>query len=270
MASRRIPCSGTENKSELVTVLELDDVLRNPKSYSKDHVYESTNRLIKTINTNMAESRAVVVRGWNRDLPSDFTPESLRLHMGHLGQSAQWTDGITLARNRDITNPEVYHKTTSLEEFVSGIDRTDICGNWLDSKNIHPTAPFFATPIFDSTTAWNHTFRITCESKKKNYHVNHSESPETIRAANWSGPGWRLVTHPGFLTWPHFDCCGFSTYAVAEEGCKLWAVMRPRTAECQTEWNNVPDLYEKILETGPDGLYPCDMEVMVLERGDVM
>jgi|ERR1700722_1510746 hypothetical protein len=270
MASRKIVGSGTERKSELITVLELDEILRNPHAHSKEHVYESTTRLQKEIRSNMAESRSVVVRGWKRDMNSDFTPESLILHMGDLGQPAQWTDGVLIARNRDIDEDAPYHQTTSLQEFLSAIDRTDVCGNWLDSKNNHPTAPFFVTPILDSTTAWNHTFRIFCQKNKKENDISHTDTPETIRAANWSAAGFRLLTHPGALTWPHFDCCGFATYAVAEEGCKLWAVMRPRAAECQTEWKNVPDLYSKMLATGPDGVHPCDMEVMVLECGDVL
>jgi len=270
MASRLIPGYETENTSELVTFLELDEVLRNPKDHPTEQIYESTSRLASQIRSNMAESRAVVVRGWNRDLPSDFTHESLALHVGDLGQPAQWGDGMIIARNRDLPEPVSYHKTSSLEEFVSRIDLTDVCGNWLDGKNVHPTPPFFSIPILDSTMAWNHTFRILCESKQKNHTINHAQSPETVRAANWSAPGWRLVTHPGFLTWPHFDCCGFATYVVAEEGCKLWGVMRPRAEECNSEWKKVPELYQKIQVTGQDGRYPCDMEVIVLERGDVL
>lgn len=37
-------------------------------------------------------------------------------------------------------------------------------------------------------------------------------APTMIHSTTWSAQGWRLVTHPRFLTMPHHDCCGMNVH----------------------------------------------------------
>ena len=35
--------------------------------------------------------------------------------------------------------------------------------------------------------------------------------------------GWDIMTHGGFLMYPHHDACGLCTYVTVQSGMKIWA-----------------------------------------------
>ncbi|KAH7904348.1 hypothetical protein BJ138DRAFT_1119503 [Hygrophoropsis aurantiaca] len=229
--------SGTDafQVRDLVVELELDPALRNPAEHSIDDVHEAWSTLVDTIANHMAGYRSVVIRGWKKELPLCFDDVSIGLQMGDLGQRCEWIDGILMALARDDSADIAIHRRSSLKQFLDLTGDPTICGNFLDAKNVNPSPPQIITPLLDSTTAWNQTLymRLVAEKKKKKG-VSSTQSlveespPIAVRTSNWTSAGWRLVTHPGFVTFPHHDCCGMGTYVVGDVGCKIWAVMRPK------------------------------------------
>jgi hypothetical protein len=264
--------NNTCHVSDMVIVVELEDVLRNPDRYPTADVSVALQRLTEEVKTHMAHSKSVVVRGWRRDLRYDFSPLALQLHVGDLGQRAQWLEGFQFAKNRDRDEKDrdEYHKSTTLNEFIAEMANPDLCGNWLDSNNLHPNPPSFIPPLLDSTKAWNETYHLRFYSNGlKKYNITY-DGPAALRSSNWSSAGWRLITHPGFVTHPHHDCCGFGTYVVAEAGCKMWGVMRPKVERCGQPMRNLFTEFERMVDLIGGVGYDCDVVTVCLEENDVM
>ena len=38
---------------------------------------------------------------------------------------------------------------------------------------------------------------------------------------------WNLLTHPGFVTYPHKDANDLCTWIYAHQGVKVWGILRP-------------------------------------------
>jgi hypothetical protein len=54
----------------------------------------------------------------------------------------------------------------------------------------------------------------------------------------WRKQNWEILTHGGFVTFPHHDAAGLCTYVYVESGAKLWAIFRPYiTGEPPREWD---------------------------------
>jgi hypothetical protein len=169
-----------------------------------------------------------------------------------------------------------YHRTTTLKEFFDLADDVTVCGNFLDAKNVNPIPPVWTVPIFNSTTAWNETMhlrftqKVMPRTKKELSLVPEEAVPTSIQTPTWTSLGWRLVTHPGFLTLAHHDCCGMGTYVIGNAGCKLWAVLRPKKTECNASNDTLRDVFEHALDL-TDGTYRhADMATVCLEEGDIM
>jgi hypothetical protein len=260
----------THQTEELVAVIELDDVMKHPHKYSDTEIEEKHAELLGLINGHLANCRPVIVRGWHRDLPWSFTKTSIKRHFGDLGQRVEYFDGFRFAQNRNDSSLP-YHIVDSLENFIDTTDNPNICGNWMDSKHLQPNPPSFLPPLLHSTTAWNMTFPIQFSRKPnaKTRQVMFNE-PTVVRSANWSSPGWRLVTQPGCFTKPHNDCCGLATYVVAEAGHKKWAFQRPRKDRKVRSIHEELERCREAHEITPGAGYDCDMVIADLEQNDVM
>ena len=161
-----------------------------------------------------------------------------------------------------------------MEKFVDLIKDTNTCGNFLDGKDTNPVIPMWATPLLHSTTAWNNTMHLRFSQKlyrKVPHVVIQRSAPTAIRSTTWSSQGWRLVTHPGFLTMPHHDCCGMCTYVIGNSGAKIWAVMRPKRKLCPDSLESLHEVYTSAADFSEEGTFcNADIVTVCLEEGDVM
>ena len=263
---------------ELVIEIELDDVLRAPGDHDMQTVESSWKCLVERIRSHMSQSTSVIVRGWTPQIRLGLTQASMRLQFGNLGFRCQWLDGMLMAARRGVDEEDdiPYHKITTMAKFIELVEDTTTCGNFLDGKDMNSSPPTWAKPIFDSTTAWEHTMHLRflqkSRSKKTEHAVRFEEAaPTVIRSATWSSQGWRLVTHPGFVTFPHHDCCGMGTYVVGNSGAKIWSVMRPKRDKCPSSLKGLKEALQNTTELTTEGNYPnADIATVCLEEGDIM
>lgn len=264
---------------ELMVELELNPILRSPGDYDDDNVEPAWEALLGEIRSHMAHSTSVVVRGWNPVLSMKLSKEFMALHFGSLGQRCQWVDGVLLAANREAEEefPVHFHQTTTLKTFVDLVQDTTTCGNFLDGKDISPSPPMWVTPLLDSTVAWNQTMHLGFTQKVQNKRktplpvVIKAEGPTVIRSPTWSSQGWRLVTHPGYVTFPHHDCCGMCTYVIGMSGAKIWGVIRPKRDACPQDLQGLYKVFYDATDMCPQGTFAhADVATVCLERGDIM
>ena len=261
---------------DLVVELELDPALRTPGDQDPEATERVWKQTVDEIAFHMARSTSVVVRGCPQQLRLKFSKALMALQFGDLGQRCQWLEGSLYAASQDDPEEEIpAHMVTTLEEFIDQVQDGAVCGNFLDGKDGTPSPPLWATPLFQSTAAWNHTMHLRFSQKGKKKKDDDVEidggGPRVIRAAIWTSQGWRLLTHSGYITFPHHDCCGLCTYVVGNAGAKLWAIMRPKKAKC-------PNLLQELIETfrtattpSAEGKYSdADIATVCLEEGDVM
>lgn len=267
---------GAFRVNDLIVELELDPILRTPTEYDEEEVMRAWIRFTGCIQEHLARSTSVVVRGWTPSFPLRFSKLSLAHQLGNLGQRCQWIDGIRYAESQEAPGI-TYHEVTTLERFIDLADDPKVCGNFLDAKDGNPTPPPWMQPLLDSTMAWNQTMHLhfmkeRSRSKKKNTEVDIDISgPTVIRSSTWTSQGWRLLTHAGFVTFAHNDCCGFCTYVLGEDGAKGWMSIRPKEGICAKSLSGLPKMIELALEQSPDGRFPnADVAMVWLESGDTM
>lgn len=81
--------------------------------------------------------------------------------------------------------------------------------------------------------------------------------------------GWDLMTHGGFLTYPHHDAGGLCTYVTVRSGSKIWAYIGNRKSSPSTrqalfkEWDSMFSTFETSF-----GKY--QLGAVVLECGDTL
>ncbi|KAG6378035.1 hypothetical protein JVT61DRAFT_13715 [Boletus reticuloceps] len=210
-------------------------------------------------------------------LPLKFSKKSLAHQVSNLRQSCQWIKGTQFAAREEGTEEMSYHEVTTLERFLNLVDDLNICGNFLDSKDVNPSPPTWMGPLLDSTTAWNQTMHLNftkskSRSKKKQSEINaQSNGPAMIRSGTWTSQGWQLMTHPGFVTFPHYDCCGVCTYVVGNNGAKIWAVIRPKQGLSPKSLEGLSQALETAALLSPeDHFLDADVAMVCLEREDTM
>ena len=49
--------------------------------------------------------------------------------------------------------------------------------------------------------------------------------PNVILYDNWKSTGWDLLTHGGFVTYPHHNGAGFCTFVYPRSGSKIWGII---------------------------------------------
>ncbi|KAG6378030.1 hypothetical protein JVT61DRAFT_13709 [Boletus reticuloceps] len=199
------------------------------------------------------------------------------VQVGNLGQRCQWIEGIRFANRDEASEETSYHEVTSLERFLDLIDDPNICGNFLDSKNVNPSPLAWMHPLLDSTTAWNQTMHLNfmkskLRSKKMKCKINvESNRPAVARTGTWTSQGWRLLTHPGFVTFPHYNCCGVCTYVVGNDGAKIWAVIRPKWGVCPKSLEGLSEVLDTAATLSSEGCFSdTNVATVCLEQGDTM
>ncbi|KAG6370433.1 hypothetical protein JVT61DRAFT_12048 [Boletus reticuloceps] len=95
--------------------------------------------------------------------------------------------------------------------------------------------------------------------------------PKVIHSGTWTSQGWRLVSHPGYITLPHHDCCGMGTYVIGNAGAKIWAVMRPKCDICPSSLKGLKNHLAIAAEIDKEGVFSeMDIATICLEEGDMM
>lgn len=176
---------------DLILELELDPVLRTPGDYDAEVTERVWKRTLDEVSFHMARGTSVVVRRCPPQVRLSFSKESMALQFGNLGQRCQWIEGSLYAASQDDVEAMLpFHMITTLEDFIDQAEDPTVCGNFLDGKDTNPCPPLWATPLFDSTTAWNHTmhlrFRQTVKKKKDQPVEIDDGGPRVIRAPTWS------------------------------------------------------------------------------------
>ena len=276
-SEERSPDSDAFKADQLIVELELDPILRSSGVSDCSAAERAWKGLVGEISSHMARSTSVVVRGGNPSLSTNFSKASMELQFGSLGQSCEWVDGVLFAIKREAVNDIPFHRTTTLKDFVDCVEDTTTCGNFLDSKDLNPSVPMWMTPLLDSTVAWNQTMHLKFTQKaKKNKKSSPSVviepgGPSVIRSPTWTSQGWRLVTHPGFVTFPHHDCCGMCTYVIGTSGAKIWGVIRPKRDSCPKDVEGLSDAFHAATDLRPQGTFSgADVATVCLEKGDIM
>lgn len=284
-ASRSVESSGSEACSsepdafhvkDLVVELELDEVLRTQDQHDPEIVAEKWKNLVLEITGHMSRSTSVVIRGWTPQLNLEFSKASIQMQFGgDLGFDCMWVDGLCLASNRDLkeTDRQGYHKTTTMAQFIEQAQDTSVCGNFLDGKDMNQTPPIWAKAIFDSSTAWERTAHLKWAKKagESEPALFERSAPTVIRSETWTSQGWKLATHAGYLTLPHFDCCGMGTYIIGDAGGKMWATLRPRRKSCPTQLKELQQRLSEATDISKEAKFTmADVATVCLEAGDVM
>jgi hypothetical protein len=262
---------------DLMVEVELNPMLRSPGNYDDSDVERAWTTLIGNIRSYMADSKSVIVRGGNPVFRTRFSKVSLGLQFGTLGERCHWVDGKLFAMNRESEEGLPFHRTTTLNTFIDWVDDTSTCGNFLDGKDLDPSAPAWMKPLLDSTAAWNQTMHLrftpkATKGKKSSPAVTIEEhEPSIIRSPTWTSQGWKLVTHPGFVTFPHHDCCGMGTYVIGTSGAKVWSVIRPKRDSCPQDIEGLSAAFQTAARMSPQGMFSgADVATVVLEAGDIM
>lgn len=262
--------------NDLVVELELNPVLTATDKYDEDTVEAAWEGMLREIRWYLGRSTSVVIRGWTQALSMKFSKRSIAHHFGSLGNRCQWVDGVQFAASREAEEERPFHQVTTMERFVDLIKDTNTCGNFLDGKDTNPCPPTWMTPLLDSTTAWNQTLHLsgrpTAGKRKERSGVTiEAQGPSVIRCGTWTSPGWRLLTHPGFVTFPHHDCCGWCTYVIGNSGAKIWGVMRPKRPICPSSLPELREVFRRAMAQSQEGSFPdAAVATVCLEAGDIM
>jgi hypothetical protein len=93
--------------------------------------------------------------------------------------------------------------------------------------------------------------------------------PQLIRFDNWRSQAWDLITHAGFLTYPHHDANGLCTYTFTQCGMKIWGSLQFKDGTANTARHDLininekmvaeHDAYKKVSDTFNIYLYPRDL-----------
>jgi len=205
-----------------------------------------------------------------------FSKCSMVHHFGSLGNRCQWIDGVQFTAFREAEEEKPFHQVTTMERFVDLIKDSNTCGNFLDAKDMNPCPPTWVTPLLNSTMAWNqmlHLSRRHTASKRKDRSgvTIEAQGLSVIQCGTWTSPGWRLLTHPGFMTFPHNDCCGWCTYVIGNTGAKIWGVMRPNRSICPSSLPGLSEVFRHVMAQSQEGSFSnAAIATICLEAGDIM
>ncbi|KAJ8690928.1 hypothetical protein PTI98_010546 [Pleurotus ostreatus] len=160
-----------------------------------------------------------------------------------LSQDPYWIRGPGKRRSKPKPTCELgtsqgstIHRIGKLKDFVASLESPTTCGNLLDCVSFNDEIPFFVRRIRDHMQSLEAT-------EKRNYANSKSSGRATGKAslpkAEAASPGdiswdmlalneWKLVTSAGFLTHPHHDAGGLSTWVTMKSGMKIWGILRPK------------------------------------------
>jgi len=82
--------------------------------------------------------------------------------------------------------------------------------------------------------------------------------------------GWDLLTHGGFLTYPHHDARGLCTYVTPRSGTKIWAYVDTQGGST-ADRKSLFKMFDRMSLRNADMLPPdAPMGVVVIRSGDTL
>lgn len=82
--------------------------------------------------------------------------------------------------------------------------------------------------------------------------------------------GWDLLTHGGFLTYPHHDPCGLATYVTLRSGTKIWGFLDTVGSSSTSRESLLADWDNMARRTMSVGVPNAPLGTVVLRRGDTL
>ncbi|KAG1830502.1 hypothetical protein DFJ58DRAFT_736937 [Suillus subalutaceus] len=92
-----------------------------------------------------------------------------------------------------------------------------------------------------------------------------------VHPENFTVKAWGMLHHAGFLTYPHHDAEGTSTWVRMEAGAKFWVVFRPKDRwEDRSHIQNIATRLVNFAEHKAWLKQHCDAELITLLAGDML
>lgn len=130
----------------------------------------------------------------------------------------------------------------------------------------------------DSSASWavtRDTFHATKSTKSKARSQTEAEyiGPQVIRFDQIRTQSWDLISHGGFLTWPHHDANGLCTFMQVQSGMKIWGMLDlkpPAAGETPGGRSEVMEWHKAVVEENDAYLNATEGYNVFLEAGDFM
>ncbi|KAI6117769.1 hypothetical protein EV401DRAFT_2072319 [Pisolithus croceorrhizus] len=186
--------------------------------------------LHRDIRQALAQGTAVLVHGWGPEQAMKFGLEDIREYRPPLSQTIKWQDASEQAKlfkmppsARSYVNQII---EGSLHRFVLASVDPKSCWNCLDLPSLIPDIPPFLRGILDDRMAMMTTGTeayVTAKGQATKGDCSGLNGLQLMHFDAWRSCAWDVMTHGGFLTYPHHDATGFLTYSYIRTGAKLWA-----------------------------------------------
>ncbi|KAI6155869.1 hypothetical protein BKA82DRAFT_4349113 [Pisolithus tinctorius] len=183
-------------------------------------------QLIANISDSLSRGCAVLVRGWKpNNPPLDFTCEDIRFFRPTISQEVVVQDALKRAEQQEAKGgPDMskVFEVLSGVKFIELADDENTCMNLLDFPNTQPEVPIFLRQLSDNVNAKTMTMNDvhlphSGKNVGKSYYGVQAVLGDVERLR-----GWDLLTHGGFVTYPHHDAAGLCTYITVQSGSKIW------------------------------------------------
>ncbi|KAI5999285.1 hypothetical protein EDD15DRAFT_2193947 [Pisolithus albus] len=238
-----------------------------------DNSARSARSLMSKIEDAISCGCSVLVRGWEPSPPLSFMEEDIGLYRPTLSQQVSVQDAVKRARQqarRSKADLSDVHRTVTIKEFIDLAKNEKECLNLLDLPNTQPEIPIFLRPLSDNVNARSMTMNDCYLPKEGADRGKEFFGVQTIHGDAERLRGWDLMTHGGFLTYPHHDAGGLSTYITVRSGTKVWGYFNVGTSSTTTR-KELFDAWDNILSLDQEmnfKKYP--MGVVLLEKGDTL
>ena len=82
--------------------------------------------------------------------------------------------------------------------------------------------------------------------------------------------GWDLMTHGGFITYPHHDACGLCTYVTPRSGSKIWVYLDTMNSSSANRTSLFKDWDDIFMASVSMSVPDVPLGALVLQRGDTL
>ncbi len=101
--------------------------------------------------------------------------------------------------------------------------------------------------------------------------VDTFSGPQVLPVDMLNVRSWDILTHGGFLTYPHRDGTGMGTYSYVRTGAKIWVYLRPDIDDLHPRSEAYKALDGAFDATEPNLKdYVGTMRAVLLEEGDLL
>ena len=94
--------------------------------------------------------------------------------------------------------------------------------------------------------------------------------PRVMLFDAWRGQGWDLLSHGGFVTYPHHDASGLCTYVYPRSGCKIWGYFLPSIDQPGQNREVLFKKFDKLPGIAEGDFKKEEMGTILLEEGEIL